>query len=196
MSTTGILLVVLVLGGGILYVTRSSKKKKRPAAPTGPKRHFLLGKGGDLDGQSWYIGSRRVTVGRAPSNYVQINSPGVSRIAAQLDVKADVVKVVDMNSSAGTQVNGNNVQMSELEDGDELSIGGQTFIYRVEGDFKKNAAFGAKAVGNAVSATTMNATGNLQIRAQAASARHNGDEVAAAEETGVSVEEFRRLLKP
>ena len=197
-TLTLLLAVPLLLIVVIFLFVRGAAKARRsaqsPPVSTGPKRHFLVGKGGDLDGQSWHIGSRRVTVGRAPSNYVQINSPDVSRIAAQLDVKDDVVKVIDMNSGAGTQVNGDGVQMSELRDGDELKIGGQTFIYHVDGDFKENAAFGAKAVGKAVAAATMDATGNLRLQAHEEYARHKGDENAAAEAVGIEVDELRRLL--
>jgi hypothetical protein len=168
MSAVIIVLVVVALAGGAFFVARSSKTPAVPQTPApvvGPKRHFLVGVGGDAEGKSWHVGNRRVTVGRAPSNYIQINAPDVSRMAAQIDAHGDVVKVADMKSRAGTQVNGENVQTAELNDGDELTIGGQTFRYTIEGDFKKNAAFGAKAVGTAVSATTTDARANLELRA-------------------------------
>ena len=94
MPSVVFVLLLIAGAGAAVYFIRQSKTpavSKTPTPVTGPKRHFLIGQGGDLDGQSWHIGSRRVTVGRAPSNYVQINKPEVSRMAAQLDVKDDVV---------------------------------------------------------------------------------------------------------
>ena len=125
---------------------------------------------------------------------MQLNSPDVSRMAAQIDSKSGTPKVIDMNSASGILVNGTSVPSSELTDGDTVTIGGQEFTYHLDGNFQDNAAFGAKAAGKEVAAKTMDASTNIVLQAQAAYALHKGDEEAAAKETGVSVEELRELL--
>jgi len=198
MSVGVLIAIAIVIVVAVLFTRASGNKApavaRTPARVEGPKQHFLVGKGGELDGQAFHIGNRIATVGRAPSNYVQLNSPEVSRMAAQIDAKGDAPKVIDMNSAAGIRINGKPVNEGTLTEGDELQVGDQVFTYHLEGDFKKNAAFGAKAIGKEVAATTMDASANLAIRAQAAYALHKGDEEAAAKETGVTVEELRSLL--
>ncbi len=196
---SGFLIAVLVVVVvAFLFVRNSGEKSaavaRTPARVEGPKQHFLVGKGGELEGKAFHIGNRIATVGRAPSNYIQLNSPEVSRMAAQIDAKGAAPKVIDMNSAAGIRHNGKPVNDCVLSEGDELMVGDQVFVYFLEGDFKKNAAFGAKDIGKEVAATTMDASANLAIRAQAAYALHKGDEEAAAKECGVTVEELRRLL--
>ena len=197
MSPAVILLLVVAVGAAVFFLRKSSAPsvvERTPEKIEGPKQHFLVGKGGTLDGKSWHIGNRMVTIGRAPSNYVQLNSPDVSRMAAQIDIKSGTPKVIDMNSASGILVNGTPVPSSELTDGDTVTIGGQEFRYHLDGNVQDNAAFGAKAAGKEVAARTMDASTDIVLRAQAAYALHKGDEEAAAKETGVSVEELRELL--
>ncbi|MCO4771472.1 MAG: FHA domain-containing protein [Deltaproteobacteria bacterium] len=198
MSTVVILLIVAAVAAAVFFARKSAQTPavaRTPAKVEGPKQHFLVALNGQLDGKSWHIGNRMVTVGRAPSNYVQLNEPDVSRMAAQIDTKSGTPKVLDMNSATGIRINGEHTTGGDLSDGDTVTIGGQQFRYHLDGNFQNNAAFGAKDAGKEVSATTMDASQNIVLRAQAAYALHKGDEEAAANELGMPVEKLRDLLK-
>jgi ABC transport system ATP-binding/permease protein len=65
----------------------------------------------------------RLTLGRDPSNDVQLDSPNVSAFHAEVRAEAGVVVVQDLSSRNGTRVNGERVQRAELVAGAEIGIG-------------------------------------------------------------------------
>jgi len=200
----GTVVVVLVIAAAIGFFVLKQMggndlptPQAAPAAPKGPKRHWLVGRGGEIDGKSWHIGNRKVTVGRAASNFVQVNAGEVSRQQCQLLAEGDSMFVVDMTSSNGTLVNGKPVQKQQLNEGDVLKVGDAEMVYRAEGEFGDNAAWQPKQAGAEVNKTTRAMTAD-QARQLALSHQlyeHHGQDLAkAAAAMGVSEAEFQALL--
>ena len=63
-------------------------------------------------------------MGRAPDNDVVVSDPGVSRHHAELCNVAGTYRIVDLDSTNGTFVNGQRVTAAPLSEGDVVSIGG------------------------------------------------------------------------
>ena len=66
------------------------------------------------------LGRDIVMVGRAPSNHIVINHPTVSAQHAALLRTGDSYSLKDLNSTNGTQINGDFVTDAELKDGDTI----------------------------------------------------------------------------
>jgi len=78
------------------------------------------------------------TVGRGADADLRINDPGISRTHAQFVVTGSGrdlrVRIVDLNSSNGTLVDGRRVQEAELTDGSRIDIGRtQMLVYAPSG---------------------------------------------------------------
>ena len=74
---------------------------------------------------------RAVTVlGRGAEADLRLPDSGVSRAHAELRLHGDVVRVVDLDSTNGTVVNGQRVRESDLADGDRLDIGATSLVFR------------------------------------------------------------------
>jgi FhaA, N-terminal domain/FHA domain len=75
--------------------------------------------------------SRRTTVlGRGEDVDLRIDDPGVSRQHAQI-VLGDPSRVVDLGSTNGTWVDGQQVAEAELFDGSRIAVGATTAIFRL-----------------------------------------------------------------
>ncbi len=72
-----------------------------------------------------------LTVGRSDAASVMINDDGLSRVHASIHRKAEVVWIVDENSTNGSFVNGHEVppEGATLRDGDEILVGNHTTIF-------------------------------------------------------------------
>ena len=70
------------------------------------------------------------TVGRARENDVVVNHGNVSRHHAEIAIVANRAYFKDLGSSNHSYVNGAQVELAELGDGDELRLGGTPLIYR------------------------------------------------------------------
>lgn len=64
-----------------------------------------------------------ISLGRAPENTIQVSDPKASRNHCRLEATAGGWKVVDLESSNGTAVNGEAVNMRLLKRGDRITIG-------------------------------------------------------------------------
>ncbi len=78
--------------------------------------------------------TRPVTVvGRGADADLRLADTGVSRSHAELRLDGGTVRVVDLQSTNGTLLNGRRVRIATLSDGDRLDMGATTMIYRSEG---------------------------------------------------------------
>ncbi|MCO4771042.1 MAG: FHA domain-containing protein [Deltaproteobacteria bacterium] len=190
------LAIVLTAALAVLVMIKKQHVESTPAPEPDPnnKLHWLVADGGDPLRNSWHLGARRVTAGRAASNYMQLTAPGMSRRHAAFYVDVDKVTIVDMSSSNGTRVNGNPVQTARLFDGDVVELAGARFTYRREGNFAANAAWKAKEVGRKVDTTTSMPETMLQLRAQATFQLNGGDVQKTASEVGISVDKLEQLI--
>ena len=71
------------------------------------------------------------SIGRDPQCTVVLNSLGVSRIHAKLQVTPERAMLHDLGSKNGTSVNGTRIkEPAELRDGDQIKIGIVTLTFR------------------------------------------------------------------
>src|SRR5450432_4284253 len=69
--------------------------------------------------------SRRISIGNAPDNDLVIGMQGVSRHHAKIERRRDSYRVIDLESSNGTFVNGERVRGAlSFKVGDELRFAG------------------------------------------------------------------------
>ena len=71
-------------------------------------------------------------VGRGADADLQLSDTGVSRAHAELRLEGGTVRVVDLQSTNGTLLNGRRVRIATLSDGDRLDLGATTLVYRSE----------------------------------------------------------------
>lgn len=82
-------------------------------------------------GQRYAISNKQGTIGRGPSNSIQVIDVKVSRIHCRYQVVGDLLEVADLESANGTFVNGKTVEHSTLGDGDQLKIGSTIFEVKI-----------------------------------------------------------------
>jgi pSer/pThr/pTyr-binding forkhead associated (FHA) protein len=75
------------------------------------------------------LGRDIVMIGRAPSNHIVIDHPTVSAQHAVLLRVRDSYSLKDLNSTNGTQINGDFVTDAQLEDGDTIRFGSVIAVF-------------------------------------------------------------------
>lgn len=71
-------------------------------------------------------------IGRAPDAAIPLDSPGISRHHARIDVANGEATLEDVGSKNGTQLNGRRIEIpARLADGDEIRVGPVTLIFRI-----------------------------------------------------------------
>ena len=79
----------------------------------------------------WEMDRPRLRIGRTPDNDIVIDNLGVSRLHAVIEEEKGGYSVRDCDSLNGTVVNGERSPHRILQDGDEISIGKHTIVFRV-----------------------------------------------------------------
>lgn len=75
-----------------------------------------------------------IKIGKLPSSHLRLEDPNVSRIHAVIErSKNGEVHIIDLGSSRGTMVNGERVDKSRLQDGDEILLGQTRILLRIPG---------------------------------------------------------------
>jgi len=87
--------------------------------PDGPEQEFMLAKA-------------RVSIGRATTNDIIVSDVRVSRDHARLEYGAGGLRLVDLNSSNGTRLNGVHIDQEILKPGDTISLGSHQLKYQTE----------------------------------------------------------------
>lgn len=70
-----------------------------------------------------------VTIGREEGNTIQLNDERVSRFHVKIQEDQDKIVITDLESTNGTKVNGEEIQLRILRHGDVLGIGRTTLVY-------------------------------------------------------------------
>ena len=73
-----------------------------------------------------------VTLGRGPSVDLAFDDPAMSRQHAAVEYVDEQFRVRDLGSTNGVLLNGEPVQVGEINDGDRMAIGGHEFQLVVE----------------------------------------------------------------
>ncbi len=76
-------------------------------------------------GREITIDQERASIGRALDNDIVLDAPDVSRHHARIERAGDRLRVIDLNSTNGTRVNGIPVSVADVGAGDEIIFGEQ-----------------------------------------------------------------------
>ncbi|MFB6374004.1 MAG: FHA domain-containing protein [Bradymonadaceae bacterium] len=167
---------------------------------SGQKRNWLIGQSGEVEDKTFHVGDRTVTIGRKPTNFIQLGDSEVSRVHAQLRPAGARCAIVDMNSSTGTYLNGQKLSSREpqpLEGGDTIKIAGIDFKYEMTGNYEENfGVSSAKATGRKFETSTK-MTGGAEWRDTILEKLQEtgGDPKAAAELMGMETEVFIQMME-
>jgi pSer/pThr/pTyr-binding forkhead associated (FHA) protein len=193
-----VIAVLLVLGVGAVVF-----RKRAPAPPSPPesrgaeaiRRNWLVGIGGPVEGRSFHVGSRTVTIGRAPTNFVQIEDPGVSRVHAQVSIRDGAAYVARTKPGHRLLVNGQDAATTRLAPGDELQIGTARFVFRERVENAVDAGLGRKAAGAETREATLGAGSAQFVQMLRTALEQTGWDVdAAAARLGLQASLLRHLM--
>src|SRR5947199_540369 len=77
-----------------------------------------------------------VTVGREEGNMLRLNDARVSRFHAKVQFDNNEVILTDLESTNGTRVNGNVVQIRRLRPGDRIGLGRSLLLFGSEQEIR------------------------------------------------------------
>ena len=81
------------------------------------------------DGQRHEVTKSRVVLGRGRDCDIPLSDPNVSRRHAELRQEGTAYWIVDLDSTNGTEVNGEQATRAKLEDGDRILIGSTELVF-------------------------------------------------------------------
>jgi predicted component of type VI protein secretion system len=70
-----------------------------------------------------------VTIGREEGNSIQLNDERISRFHLKIQEDRDKIVLTDLESTNGTKVNGEDIQLRILRHGDLISVGRSVLLY-------------------------------------------------------------------
>ena len=145
-------------------------------------------------GRRFHVGDRTVTIGRAPSNYIQTVDNEASRLHCQVKPEGAGIRVIDMSSSNGTMINSRPINDALMNEGDTLTIGAAEFVFRRVVDFESDDGLGRKNTSSDAVQATAGVQGLGAIVAETVEAC-DGDLEKAAQILGVDVEFIQTVTK-
>src|SRR4051794_31989366 len=77
-----------------------------------------------------------VTIGREEGNVLRLNDERVSRFHAKVQFDNNEVIITDLDSTNGTRVNGNVVQIRRLRAGDRIHVGRSILLFGSEAEIR------------------------------------------------------------
>ncbi len=111
----------------------------REGGDKGEERAYLELVGGK---RRYDLTSSRITIGRRLENDIVLQDPHVSRSHARIRYRQGRYILTDLDSRAGTLVNGRAVREQVLRPGDQISIAGNRFVFRMRSAGKVQGAGG------------------------------------------------------
>lgn len=81
--------------------------------------------------QKFVLSQLPASIGRQPRAVVRLDDRQVSQFQCVIDAPEGVPTVLDLGSIFGTYVNGVRRAMSQLLDGDHLTVGGTDFVVKI-----------------------------------------------------------------
>src|SRR3984885_11748415 len=87
-----------------------------------------------------------VTIGREEGNCLRLNDERISRYHAKVQQDGEDIILTDLESTNGTRVNGNVVQIRRLRPGDRVGVGRSLLLFGTEAEINaRHAALIASA---------------------------------------------------
>jgi len=84
--------------------------------------------------------STPVTIGREEGNSIQLNDERISRYHLKLQSDNDKIVATDLESTNGTKVNGEDIQVRIIRDGDMISLGRSLLLVGSHSDIDRRIA--------------------------------------------------------
>jgi hypothetical protein len=81
-----------------------------------------------------------VTIGREEGNSIQLNDERISRYHLKLQVDNDKLVATDLESTNGTKVNGEDIQVRIIRDGDMIAVGRSLLLVGSQSDIDRRIA--------------------------------------------------------
>src|SRR5246127_5241162 len=81
-----------------------------------------------------------LTIGREEGNHLRLNDERVSRYHAKVQLDGGDLILTDLESTNGTRVNGNVVQIRRLRIGDRISVGRSLLLFGSEDEINERRA--------------------------------------------------------
>lgn len=78
-----------------------------------------------------------ITIGREEGNVLRLNDERVSRFHAKVQFDNDEVILTDLESTNGTRVNGNVIQIRRLRPGDRIGVGRSLLLFGSENEIQE-----------------------------------------------------------
>lgn len=120
--------------------------------------------------------STPVTIGREEGNTLRLNDERVSRFHAKVQFDNSEIILTDLESTNGTRVNGNVVQIRRLRPGDRIGVGRSVLLYGSEREIEaRNAALTGLSTPTAGDATAGPMPATLQAQTLVAQFGHDAD---------------------
>jgi len=82
-----------------------------------------------VDGARHLIEKRRVVIGRSKDCDIQVRDANVSRQHAEVRQEGTAYWLVDLDSTNGTEVNGQREKRAKLENGDKITVGSTELLF-------------------------------------------------------------------
>jgi pSer/pThr/pTyr-binding forkhead associated (FHA) protein len=81
-----------------------------------------------------------VTIGREEGNSIQLNDERISRYHLKLQEDNDKIVLTDLESTNGTRVNGEDIQVRIIRDGDMIAVGRSLLLFGSRSDIDRRIA--------------------------------------------------------
>ncbi len=111
-------------------VAQAPAEPPRLGQPVNPAKRPWL----DIDGERYPLLGSLTVIGRDGSADIVVDDPGISRRHSEIRITADgphlACSIRDLASTNGTFVNGERITSSRLEDGDRLTVGRTSIVFR------------------------------------------------------------------
>jgi Inner membrane component of T3SS, cytoplasmic domain len=106
-----------------------------------------------------------VTIGREEGNVLRLNDERVSRFHAKVQLDSDDIVLTDLDSTNGTRINGNSVQIRRLRPGDRVGVGRSILMFGSNEEIAARAAAEKAAAGHAPTPQSKTIPGDVTARA-------------------------------
>jgi hypothetical protein len=107
-------------------------RPRAPLPPTGPPPDVALAQEivtVTMDGIRREIDKRRFVLGRSKECDIQLADPNVSRRHAELRQEGSAYWLIDLDSTNGSQVNGDRTARAKLDSGDVITLGSTELLF-------------------------------------------------------------------
>ncbi len=124
-----------VLAAPVVPAPAAPPAAAAPAAPPPARRRPAHRPSLVIDGDDYPLTSAITVLGRDDHADIILDDPGISRRHSELRVTTDgpgfITVIRDLGSTNGTFVNGERIDSEHLEDGDRITVGRTSMVYRV-----------------------------------------------------------------